>query len=456
LRAVLNAPAPVMLFDENGHILLLSRAWLKATGGFADDMRSIADWHATASVGEAQSVASFLRHAIEQEPIKQCGEFKFLSRTGRRHDWSLAVSALGPLSEGGRLFICIAHDVTEQRQAEARREDDALRFRQLLDALPAAIYTTDAEGRITYYNKAASDLWGHCPPLGTLWCGSLRLLWPDGRPMAIDQCPMATAIREGRPVRGLEAVAERPDGRRVAFLPFPTPLRNSAGELIGAVNMLIDITRRKRAERRLDLLAREVDHRTKNMLAVIQGLVHFTRAETVADFAAAIEGRVTALARVHSLLSDNQWDGVDLRILADQMFEPARANYRQRIGVEGDSVMLGAATAQSTALILHELMTNALKHGAMLSDTGRIDMSWTCDDDGRLSLSWSETGGPVILTPAVHGFGLTLIERTIVDQLDGQLRFDWRASGLVCWLQIPAMQDPFPAHANPSEDPTER
>src|SRR5690242_17344424 len=111
-----------MLFDENGHVVLLSRAWLKATGGFADDMRSITDWHATASGGEAQSVAGFLRRAIEQEPTKQCGEFKFLSRTGRRHDWSLVVSALGPLSEGGCLFICIAHDVTEQRQAEARRE----------------------------------------------------------------------------------------------------------------------------------------------------------------------------------------------------------------------------------------------------------------------------------------------------------------------------------------------
>lgn len=451
---MLNAPAPVMLFDETGHVLLLSRAWLKATGGFADDVRSITDWHATASRGEAQSVAGFLRRAIEREPVEQCGEFKFLSRTGRRHDWSLVVSALGPLSEGGRLFICIAHDVTEQRQAEARREDDALRFRQLLDALPAAVYTTDAEGRITYYNKAASDLWGQSPPVGTLWCGSLRLFRPDGRPMAFDECPMATALREGRPVRGLEAIAERPDGKRVPFLPFPTPLRNRAGELIGAVNMMIDITRRKRAERRLHLLAREVDHRTKNMLAVIQGLVHFTRAETVTDFADAIEGRVMALARVHSLLSDNQWDGVDLRILADQMFEPARATYRQRIGVEGESVMLGAATAQSAALILHELMTNALKHGAMVSDTGRIDVSWTCDDDGRLSLSWSETGGPVTTPPAVHGFGLTLIERTIIDQLDGQLRFDWRASGLVCWLQIPARQDPFPAHADPNADPT--
>ncbi len=431
-----------MLYDADGRVLLLSQAWLHATGHGVEDMRSIADWHATSVHGEAQSVSGFLRRAIDQGSVKQCGEFKFLSRDGRRHNWSLVASALGPLPDGGRLFICIAHDVTDQRLAEARR-DDELGFRRLLDALPVAIYTTDAHGRISYYNKAAGDLWGRNPPLGSLWCGSWRLFWPDGRPMDHDQCPMATALREGRPVRGLEAVAERPDGERVPFIPYPTPLHNEAGDLIGAVNMMIDITGRKRRERRLRLLAREVDHRTKNLLAVIQGLVHFTRADTVGDFAAAIEGRVMALARVHSLLSDSQWDGVDLKILTMQMFEAPRVAYGTRIGVEGDSVMLGSATAQSVALMLHELMTNAVRHGALRRDTGRLDVSWTCDD-GQLSMSWTETGGPATASPALSGFGLTLIERTIADQLDGQFRFDWRPSGLIFWLRVPVGQDSYP------------
>lgn len=442
LRAVLHAPAPVMLFDEHGRVLLLSRAWLQA----ADELRSIADWQATAAHGGRQSVSSFLCRAIDQEPIKQCGEFKFLTRDGRRHNWSLVVSALGPLPEGGRLFICIAHDVTDQRQAEARQRDDELGSRRLLDALPIAVYTTDADGRITYYNKAASDLWGRSPSLGTLWCGASRLFWPDGRPMAPDQCPMATALREDRSVRGLEAVAERPDGSQVPFVPFPTPLHNSAGELIGAVNMMIDITGRKRREKRLRLLAREVDHRTKNMLAVIQGLVHFTHAETAGEFAAAIEGRVMALARVHSLLSDNQWDGVDLRILVSQMFEALHVTYGNRIGIEGDSVVLGSATAQAAALMLHELTTNAVKHGALLHDTGRIDLAWSCDD-GQLSMSWTETGGPIAAAePSRRGFGLTLIDRTISDQLDGEFHFDWRPTGVVLWLRIPVHRGSIRAH----------
>jgi PAS domain S-box-containing protein len=114
---------------------------------------------------------------------------------------------------------------------------------ELLEALPVAVYTTDAEGHITSYNRAAADLWGHNPELGSSqWCGSWRLYWPDGRPLPHDECPMAVALKEGREVRGVEAVAERPDGTRVRFRPYPTPLRDPSGRLIGAINLLMDIT----------------------------------------------------------------------------------------------------------------------------------------------------------------------------------------------------------------------
>jgi PAS domain S-box-containing protein len=119
---------------------------------------------------------------------------------------------------------------------------------ELLEALPVAIYTTDAEGRITYYNQAAADFWGRRPELGSRWCGSWRLYWPDGRPLPHDECPMAIALKENRPVRGIEAVAERPDGTRVPFLPHPAPLRDAQGKLTGAINLLLDTTRRNEAE----------------------------------------------------------------------------------------------------------------------------------------------------------------------------------------------------------------
>ena len=124
-----------------------------------------------------------------------------------------------------------------------------LECRKVLDALPAAIYTTDADGRVTYFNQAAVDLAGRRPELGKdEWCVTWRLYRSDGTPLPHDQCPMAVALREDRSVRGVEAVLERPDGMRVSFLPYPTPLRDASGALVGAVNMLVDLTDRKASE----------------------------------------------------------------------------------------------------------------------------------------------------------------------------------------------------------------
>lgn len=119
----------------------------------------------------------------------------------------------------------------------------------LLAALPVAVYTTDIDGNITFYNDAAADLWGHRPELGSSrWCGSWRLYWPDGRSLAHGDCPMAVTLREGVAVRGVEAVAERPDGTRVPFMPYPTLLRDASGEVTGAINLLVDLGERKRSE----------------------------------------------------------------------------------------------------------------------------------------------------------------------------------------------------------------
>jgi PAS domain S-box-containing protein len=148
-------------------------------------------------------------------------------------------------------------------------------FRDIVDALPAAVYIIDTTGRLTYYNKAAAVLWGHRPQIGVSeWCGSWKLFWPDGRPMPHDSCPMAVTLKERRAVRGAEAVAERPDGTRVPFIPFPTLLRDNAGAVVGAVNMLVDITDRKRAEELTQRLAAIVESAedailTKNLDGII-------------------------------------------------------------------------------------------------------------------------------------------------------------------------------------------
>ena len=124
-------------------------------------------------------------------------------------------------------------------------------FHAFLDTLGVAVYTTDADGRITYFNEASTSLWGRSPELGEQWCGSWRLYWPDGRRMQHDECPMAVALKEDRAIRGVEAELERPDGTRAVFMAYPTPLHDSGGTLVGAVNVLVDVTERRKAEEAL-------------------------------------------------------------------------------------------------------------------------------------------------------------------------------------------------------------
>lgn len=120
---------------------------------------------------------------------------------------------------------------------------EAPSLNDLFDALPAAVYTTDAEGRVTFYNKAAEELAGRKPEIGRdRWCVSWRLQWPDGEPLPLDECPMAMCLKEGKPIRGIDVVAVRPDGATVPVMPFPTPLFDASGKLTGAINMLVDIS----------------------------------------------------------------------------------------------------------------------------------------------------------------------------------------------------------------------
>jgi PAS domain S-box-containing protein len=306
---------------------------------------------------------------------------------------------------------------------------------QHFDALPVAAYATDADGFIVYFNDAAAALWGHRPPAGTVrWCGSHRLFRPGGAELPHDECPIAMAVREQRSVRAQEVVVERLDGYRLTVIQHASPLFGRSGACCGAQNLMIDISDLRRHEEQLTLLAREAEHRAKNVLASVTAIVHLSHAATADGLKRSIEGRIRILADAHALCTRSHWVGADVESLLALTLSPYSQD-EARLRLAGPHVILRASLAQNIAMALHELATNAAKYGALSVPAGSVQVAWSQPIPGRLLVRWEECGGPPVTPPKRTGFG-TRVMQAIVRQLDGEMLFDWNPGGLVCEIVL--------------------
>jgi PAS domain S-box-containing protein len=336
---------------------------------------------------------------------------------------------------------CFTLDVTEWKRAQEQVHESERRFGQLLEALPAAVYTTDAEGRITFYNQAAVEFSGRRPELGSdRWCVSWRLLWPDGTPMAHDECPMAVALKEDRVVRGEEALAERPDGTRVPFIAYPTTLRDASGRFICAVNMLVDITERKHAEARQKVLLDELNHRVKNNMQMLHALLQAARRETVSVEARAVLAdagqRVAAMAAAQQVLYDAEHPAdFDAKDFLEAVCGAALQAFGRNVSIalERAAGKLSNDAAMPLALILNDLLTNAVKHGAR----GRGSIRVGLERIGDSFALYVEDDGPGFELDHVRrrSSGLGLVSG-LTRQLDGSFEVE-RAGGARCLVRFP-------------------
>jgi PAS domain S-box-containing protein len=231
-----------------------------------------------------------------------------------------------------------------------------------------------------------------------------RSLWPDGT------------------VRWLRAV-----GRAT---------RDAQGALRHLGGGSLDVTEEVEARQRQALLAREVDHRAKNALAVVQSVVRLTPASDPASFRAAVEGRIAALSRAQSLLAAQRWEGAPLLALLEGELAPF-LGAAPRVALQGGHVMLPARAVQPMAMALHELVTNAAKHGALSVPEGRVALCWTASPQGNLRLHWVERDGPpVSTTPPRRGFGSRVLDGTVRHQLGGVLALDFAPGGFACTIDL--------------------
>jgi PAS domain S-box-containing protein len=303
------------------------------------------------------------------------------------------------------------------QQSEVRLRDSERQLQELIAAIPAAIYTTDAEGNITYFNQAAVELTGRSPTIGSdEWCSTWKLYHPDGRPLAYDQSPMAVALKEGRAIRNAEVVAERPDGTRVPFIPYPTPFRDGAGGIIGAIIMLVDVSERKQAETQQRIFLKELNHRVKNNMQMLQILLEAgarrARSGEAREVLEEASGRIIAMAAAQRVLyTTHDATRFNARDFLNAVCETAKQTFPQELNIdcEADSVQLPNDAATPLALIANELLTNAVKYGLNRQAGGTIRVRLKRENDSFLF--YVEDDGPGFDLPSVQqrSSGLALV-----------------------------------------------
>lgn len=374
----------------------------------------------------ARCAAALAEHFAGRTPLYDC-EHRLRHRDGS-WVWVLTRGKVVERDAEGRpLVMTGTHlDITARRQTEERLRQSEARFRAFINHSPSYIFAKDLEGRYILANRAYLDLFGHVSESELLgltdidrfgrevdWTANDRMVVETGEPLEFDE------------------TAQFPDGERI-YISAKFPLRDAEGRVVAVGGISTDITARRRAEEARALLMREVDHRSKNVLAGVQALVMLMQEETVPAFKAALLGRVHAMARAHTLLATNRWIGGDLgRLIREEL-----AGWEGRVTAEGPAVTVDADVVQTLALTLHELAVNAAKYGALSSEGGAVSVGWS-QAGGTVRIVWEETGGPPVAPPSRRGVGSALMSQGIESQLGGRILFDWRRDGLRCVIEVP-------------------
>jgi two-component system, chemotaxis family, CheB/CheR fusion protein len=326
-------------------------------------------------------------------------------------------------------------EITGRKRAEEQRA----RLAAIIDSSHDAVIGHSFEGRITSWNAGAEMIFGYtaAEAIGK----PLSILLPEHQ---LDEMPrILEALARGERVSRLEAVRLTKSGERLEISMTISPIDDGAGVMIGGSTVARDVSERKRADDLQKLLVNELNHRVKNTLATVQSIAARSL-QVPADGRRAFDARLVALSRTHDLLSQESWRGTSLRTLLLQELEPHRSENDERLMIEGPAVELPPKAALALGMAFHELATNAAKHGALSTSTGRVHAAWDVARSGNpavLRFKWAESGGPPVAASRRKGFGSVVLERGLTLELEGEVRLDFAPGGLVCTIVIPLPED---------------
>ena len=371
-------------------------------------------------------------------------EFRLRAADGSHH-WFLVRVARMPA--GTWVGVCV--DVEHRRQTEVALAESEARLLLAQEAAGIGVYERNLITGLARWSPVMFRVWGLDPKGRSPLVADAEysdLILPEdqaahrARRAAMRDAPDASRFAAEYRIRRADTGEVRWISSRGEYL------RNASGRAVLVRGTNHDVTERKAAEERQALLMREVDHRAKNALAVVQAVLRLTPRDDAQTYAQAVEGRISALARAQTLLSRDRWSGADLRTLLEGELAPFRGS-SQRVLLFGPAVALPPGAAQPLAMAAHELATNALKHGALSVAEGSVTIHWKLEKSEvagtLLKLCWTETGGPAVTRPpGRRGFGTRVLDGTVRGQLGGRVALAWEAAGLICEMTVPLERAP--------------
>lgn len=426
-------------FDMDGLLTDANDAFLRMGGYSREDLESgrltwqrltPAEW-----MQDSERAFAELKEKGHTTPYEK----EYIRKDGSRW-WALFAAKLLPDGTGFEFVL----DITDRKHTEERLRDTTRRLNTVLENASVAIFVMDERQHCTYMNPAAETLTGYtlAETQGRPLHDVVHHIYPDGRPFPIEECAIDRAFPENNKEQGEEVFVHK-DGSFYPVAFTASPIRDDNARTIGTIIEVRDIASEKAAKGRQALLIGELHHRVKNTLATVQAVMDFTlrTSETMETFRQGMTGRLSSLARSHTILTENEWDGADLREIICAELEPYDDG--ERLTLDGATFHIPVNFAVPFAMAVHELTTNAVKYGALSVPDGRLTVGWTTErtEGGtRLHLEWIESNGPLVTPPTRRGFGSTLLARVLAGQFGGIVDVNFPPEGARVRIQAEISQ----------------
>lgn len=427
LAAIFEAsPECIKIVDPDGKLIQMNPAGLRMVD--ADDYTEVEGMPVLGLVAPEFHEQWLANHRRVCAGERRMWKFDIIGLKGTRRCMEAHAVPI-QLLDGRTAHLAIARDITAGRENELK----AARLAAIVASSDDAIVSKTLQGIITSWNAGAEKIFGYLAD--EIVGQSIMLIIPPE--LHFEEEDILARIQRGEHIDHFETVRLAKDGRKIDVSVTVSPMRDKAGNLIGASKVGRDITERKCADRLQQLLIGELNHRVKNTLATVQSIANQTvhRAKSPGEFASSFGGRLQSLARTHNLLTQSTWQGAELSaIVRDQL--PFGED--DRIECSGPLVMLNAQAALHLSLVLYEMAANAIKYGALSDPRGKLSIRWMVrtNVDRKLVLQWQERGGPTVSVPQTRGFGTTLIEKSL-EAHGGVTAIHYEAEGVTCEITLP-------------------